>query len=267
MFKAKILALALSTCAIVPAFAVSTPTPSSKDSRVLYANYDPSNVVQLYGVIGRQTFVKFDNDERVLDLAGGDTSAWEIGVIAAGNGFFIKPKTSLDPNTNITIVTNKRFYNFDLKLTKSRAMYTIVFRYPDQEAKQSNAIRTASRVSGLFAESKGKVRNHNYWLQGPEAMTPIQVWDDGRFTYFKFSPGQDIPAFYYVDDQGNESLAEAHPDGNEVVSIARLEKKFVLRNGDGVACVYNKGWSRYAKFSEYSKTVSPDVQRVIKGAE
>lgn len=264
--KLRALVIAVSFCVSLPVLAVSNPSPSPKDSRVLTVNYDPYNVIQLYGVIGRQTFVKFDKSERIQDLAGGDTSAWEIGVIAQGSGFFIKPKTNLDPNTNITIITNKRFYNFDLKISKVRKMYSVLFKYPDDEAATQKAAADSTRVQSIFASSKGKVRNTNYWLEGPESVSPIAVWDDGRFTRFKFSPGQDIPTFYYVDDQGNEALAPFSMEDDETVVIARLDKKFVMRNGDMVACAFNKGWSRYAKFREYTKTVSPDVKRVIKGA-
>lgn len=42
------------------------------------------------------------------------------------------------------------------------------------------------------------------WISSDIA--PINIWDDGTFTYFKFGANTDIPAIYYVDENGRKSI-------------------------------------------------------------
>lgn len=149
-----------------PAWAVSTTVPAKGDSRIRFVDYDPADVVPLVARYGRQTFVKFADDEKIEDLGGGDTEAWEIGVTTRPNSFFIKPKTR-SPNTNITVVTNKRHYNFELQLyaeAQPRAngkprviptgtnMYMVWFRYPQEDAKAKAMADQGKRVDQLLQQ-------------------------------------------------------------------------------------------------------------------
>jgi type IV secretion system protein VirB9 len=262
-----------------PAWAVSETVPSKGDSRIRFVEYDPADVVPLVAKYGRQTFVKFAEDEKIEDLGGGDTDAWEIGVTTRPNSFFIKPKAR-SPNTNITVVTNKRHYNFELQLYaeaqpkkngKPRVaptgtnMYMVWFRYPQDDAKAKAMADQGKRVDQLLQQG-ATARNRAYTVQGASSITPTEAFDDGSFTYLRFAPRADMPAVYYVGEDGIEKLATFNVK-DDVLVVHRVAPKLVLRRGDVlVACIFNEAFDPVGA-KRPTNTKSPAVERVIKGAE
>jgi type IV secretion system protein VirB9 len=75
-----------------------------------------------------------------------------------------------------------------------------------------------------------------------------------------------MPAVYATDAEGRESLVNAHVDGNQIV-VHRLVRKLTLRKGNAVACVVNRSFDLDGGKDNRSGTVSPDVQRVIRGGQ
>ena len=83
--------------------------------------YDPSEVVELHGVLGYQLSLEFDPAERIENVAIGDSLGWQVTPNRKANLLFIKPM-SLRPDTNMTVITNLRRYNFQLSVVNpSRA--------------------------------------------------------------------------------------------------------------------------------------------------
>jgi type IV secretion system protein VirB9 len=107
--------------------------------------------------------------------------------------------------------------------------------------------------------------NFDYWVAGSELISPTGARDDGRFTYLLFSNNRDMPAVYLVDEAGKESLIGTHVEGNTIV-VHLVVPKLVLRRGDAVACLLNKGFD-LGSYNDRSGTVSSDVTRTIKEAE
>ncbi len=90
---------------------------------------------------------------------------------------------------------------------------------------------------------------------------------DGRFIYLTFTNNRDMPAVYSVDEQGNEALINTNViDGNTIV-IQRMVRHLMLRKGSAVASVVNKSFDLDGGIDNITGTVSPDVERVIKGAQ
>lgn len=257
-------------CAVLlplPALAIQPTYPAEGDARIRYVDYDAANVVKIVARYGRQTFVKFADDERIEDLGGGDTAAWEIGVAQRQNSFFIKPKDR-SPNTNITVITNKRFYNFELQLDtgKGQNMYMVWFRYPSEEAKARSATDSRRRAEDMLKKGgAGQAQNRNYTMQGSDSIAPIEAWDDGQFTYLRFAPRADFPTVYYVAEDGTETLANNHPE-DDLIVVHRVAKKLVLRKGNLVTCIFNESFDPVGA-KRPTNTKSPAVERVIRGVE
>ena len=67
------------------------------------------------------------------------------------------------------------------------------------------------------------------------------MFDDGKFTYFKWPENTSTPALFLVAADGSESLANyGVRDGYQIVE--QLAPRFVLRNGKEVTYVINDGW-------------------------
>ena len=82
------------------------------DSRMKLLMYDESDIYTITTKYGYQTHIVFDAREEINTISIGDRSMWQI--IPAGNRLFIRPMNE-NVSTNMTIITNKRSYQFDLK--------------------------------------------------------------------------------------------------------------------------------------------------------
>lgn len=269
---------------MVPALALAEATPDrgAIDTRVRTIDYDPANVVRLGTFYGVSTHVQFAENEKITDVAVGDTDAWQI--IPRGRNLFVKPKAE-KADTNVTVITDKRTYQFALVVEprslkdvtawrNPNLIYSLAFRYPDEEAaaraakaKVDEDKRKANEVKTRLADAKKEGSNFDYWAAGSAEISPTAARDDGRFIYLTFSNNRDMPAVYEVDEQDNEALVNTNViEGNTIV-VQRMVRKLVLRKGDYAVCIVNKAFSLDAGLDNTSGTIAPTVQRVIKGAK
>ncbi|ENG0237318.1 TrbG/VirB9 family P-type conjugative transfer protein [Burkholderia multivorans] len=265
--KLRALFVCVALAAPLPALAVQQTHPSPADARIRFIDYDPYNVPTIYARIGGDLLIVFQNGEVVKDMGGGDTDAWGVGVSTAGNSVFMKPKVT-SPNMNLHVITNKRIYSIDLKLAgKGQTAYqTIFYRYPDDERAKRDAANQRTLARDLLNAGAATVKNRNYTMQGADALAPLEAWDDGTFTYFRFPANRDVPSVYYVDDAGKEHLVNKDMNANYVLTVQKIAKKFVFRSGDIVTCIFNESYNPNAERSP-TNTTSPNVERVIKGGQ
>lgn len=243
------------------------PEPGKKDSRIRFATYDPYDVVTIYVRYGLGTHIVLDAAEKVEDITGGDTEAWGVATKKDRSGLFIKPAADL-PDSNIHVVTTKRTYTFDLKLARKKkgpsGYMTVFFRYPAAERAASAATAEAEQVRGLL-DAVSPAGNRRYTVQGSNDLAPIEAWDDGRTTFLRFRARSSIPAVYAArgDDDSIEQID--NPTVKEdVVQLPGVRRKFVLRIGDQVACVFNEGYDPNAP-RPATNTASPYVKRTVRG--
>lgn len=269
---------------LVPAMAMAeiTPPKGDYDPRVRIVDYNPLNVVKLTTFYGVSTHVQFADGETIRDVAVGDDQAWKV--VPRGSHLFIKPQAE-KADTNVTVITDKRTYQFAL-VVQPRAVkdstawadpnliFSMAFRYPDEEAAKAAASAQKEALQARLGEIKGKLtdatkegQNFDYWVAGSEEISPTAARDDGRFIYLTFTNNRDMPAVYSVDEQGNEALINTNViDGNTIV-VQRLVRRLILRKGIAVASVVNKSFDLGGGMDNTTGTVSPDVERVIKGAQ
>ena len=86
---------------------------AAQDSRLQTLVFDENAVVRIEGRVKVQTTIKFAPDEVIENVAIGDSAAWQVQPNKAQTILFVKP---LEPaaRTNMTVVTDKRTYLFDL---------------------------------------------------------------------------------------------------------------------------------------------------------
>lgn len=257
-------------------YAVETPPPGTSDYRIRTADFHDGQVYKITGFFGFHAIVIFGRDERI-EKVGGFEKGWTINSL--GDKILVTPKVS-DADSNLTVVTNRRVYFFDLSVKpfptgkyRSQAhdaeqIYGLRFRYPEDEARaamlEAQAALAERKLTEAMNAASTKPRNLNYTYMGAETIRPYSVWDDGTFTYFKFYAQQDLPAFFVVNDDGSESVVNKsmEPDGDTLV-VQRVGKQFVLRMGNSVVCIYNESQTIYTP-SSGTETSSDRVQRVIK---
>jgi len=220
-------------CLALNAHAASVPIGTSADERMRQVTYDPNNVIVLHSHYGYQTDIEFSKNESIENVAIGDAGVWQA--VPTQSHLFIKPMA--DSKTNMTVLTNKRSYHFLLKSSnnaRDEQTFRLTFYYPDEEISLANSV---------IAESQHRSPmdyNWRYSYSGDRQLSPVQVFDDKQFTYFKFknAHANPLPALFIVNPDRTESLVNYHLEGEYVV-VNRVAKQFTLRHGQQTTCVYN----------------------------
>jgi type IV secretion system protein VirB9 len=227
------LAAALALLA-APAFAV-VPRPGAGDPRIHVVDYDPEAVVELRGALGFQLSLEFDPAERIENVAIGDALGWQVTPNRRANLLFLKPQRA-GPDTNMTVVTSLRTYNFQLSVRPRGAArtvpFTVRFLYPAP---------AVAFVAPPPPRPPPQERNRDYSYQGSTRTLPVRVFDDGDSTYFAFKQQEDLPAIYAVDPDGKEAVVNSH-ERDGLVVVDRVTRGFVLRRGSEVTRIYNDGF-------------------------
>ena len=209
-----ILALAF---AALPAHAQVRPQPGSGDPRIQSVMYDADQVVQLQVPTGYELTVEFAPDERIENVAVGDSGGWQVTPNKRGDRLFLKPLQG--STTNMTVVTDARTYVFELSPgSAGSAPYIVRFHYPAPPAAADAA---------AAALEPGR-----YKLAGSSDVRPDAISDDGSKTYILWRDSQTLPAVFVIDRDGKETLADgAMRDGRYVLDsvndklVFRLDKK------------------------------------------
>uniref|UniRef100_UPI0031011319 P-type conjugative transfer protein VirB9 n=1 Tax=Neorhizobium sp. EC2-8 TaxID=3129230 RepID=UPI0031011319 len=274
---ASIVALVLSSC-ISSAFGLEIPQGATQDSRVRFVNYQPFNITRIVGTLRSSVQVEFASDEEIAHVALGNSVAWEVA--PAGNILFLKPREN-QPVTNISVVTTRRdgstrSYQMELTVRNGtveagqNTYFYVKFRYPGDEAELRRQ-QAASRALAAQAKDADNVlalheaygpRNWRYSAQGSQPLEPQSVYDNGKITTFAFVGNQEMPAIYMENSDGSESLVPKSVDGN-LVMVHAISRKFILRRGKDVLCVFNEAYDRVG-INPDTNTTSPSVERVVK---
>lgn len=195
------------------------------------------------------TAIYLDKTEMVLHVDIGDPLAWKASP-AKDTPYilFIEPQLP-QSDTNMTVITNKRSYQFHLITNASdtpqskNVIYALQFKYPDQEKMQfSNALSDIQKTFLGNNPNNAVKWNYDYSFYGSKRIAPIQTVDNGTFTVFKFSKHVVLPAIFAVDDHQNESVVNFRVEG-DFVFVQGVYRQYTLRNGDDVATVYNDSFS------------------------
>ncbi len=205
---------------LLPAAATAQlrPTPGPGDPRIQSVAYDTNQVVQLQVATGFQLTVEFAPDERIENVAIGDSGAWQVTPNKRGDHLFIKA-VQQGVTTNLTVVTDARSYSFELLPLYGPLpdmAYTVRFTYP------APAVATVADAPAAAAPGR-------YKLSGSRAIRPTEIDDDGLKTYIVWPPEKPLPAIFAVDEKGHEMLVDgAMRDGQYVIDSVKPKLLFRL---------------------------------------
>lgn len=226
-----------------------------------------------------------------------DRNAWCITADAGSNQIWVKPKDKATHN-NLEVRTNKRDYSFDFSVLKNptgssrgsslnkQPMFRVVFEYPQDElikAERDKALQYAQHQAEFNEQhqlSEFLVLQHRLSTNAPlprnwnyrqsannrgKAFIPEMVFDDGRFTYFRFKGNTDIPTIF-IDGADGEEKVNFHisKDDPKLLVAEALAKKFVLRQGKAVVSVFNEAYNPVGVAPQDGTTVE-GVERVVLG--
>jgi type IV secretion system protein VirB9 len=242
MKKIALILLAVFLFLPVKSFAVQVPRVIGSEKRFRVYVYNPNDVYKYMGYYMYQSYIEFDEDEKVQTISMGDSTAWQM--VTLGNKLFLKPIASY-PETNMTLLTNKRTYHFELDATeaenvqKDEILFYVKFMYPDENDKTIVSFKTTKNRDDYPDMADLTKYNFNYEFSGSSKIAPIKVFDDGEFTYMEFpDENAEIPAIFVVNSSGYEALVNFRVVDNYIV-IERVDYQFTLRSGNDIVCIYN----------------------------
>ncbi len=232
----------------LPAFAAGAPVPVATDSRIktfVYSENDVFNVVTHYGY---QSNIEFGQNEEVETLSLGDRVPFQV--MPSGRRLFIRALLA-NARTNMTVITNKHAYQFDLVSVPApvtpneELVYVVRFFYPGDKknsaAQYSDGMK-AEPVSVMPASAPAdKVAyNYDYTFTGNDEIAPLKVFDDGKSTYFKLRTiGNAAPTVSVIDDSGKENLVPSSNNGEYWV-VNAVSSRFGIRQDEYKVTVYNE---------------------------
>jgi type IV secretion system protein VirB9 len=110
-----------------------------------------------------------------------------------------------------------------------------------------------------------EVLNSDYSIAEGKAsddIVPTLVFDDGRFTYFRFPGNRQIPAVFDVLGDGSETILNTRMEG-DVLVVDRVSRRLMLRAGSAVVGVWNDDFDLQGRPPMAGATV-PGVQRLLR---
>ena len=258
-------AFAVATCALLltPQACGCGGTAAHADPRLRVLAYSADEIFRLHGYAGYQIDLEFEPGERFVGLGAGDLRS--LGFAAEDNHLFLKPKAA-SVETNLTVLTTRRTYQFDYSASAQRpnptlgdVIYALRFTYPP-----SAADRAADALErGLASASEGRRRNLAYAYRGSPQLKPVAASDDGVQTRLRFDARGELPAIFVRNDDGSESLVNFTVAADELV-VHRIARLFTVRRGGLKGCIVNQDFSGGGERLG-SGTVAPAVERAVRG--
>jgi len=252
MIRAPRLVLARATFAAMVLVGASAGSAQANDPRLVEHMYDASEVVVIPGRPSVQATIAFEEDEHIENVAIGDSTSWQVTPNKRANLLFLKPLSD-DAVTNMTVVTDRRTYLFDL-IAGSDAMpiYVLRFAYPEEpKAKSDTQLALAasdlemSAANDPYAVTDPEMLNFKWKTKGAAKLYPAQTYDDGEATFLTWSEGTPIPAILVKDIEGTEGPVNFAVRGDTIV-VDGVPREIILRSGDDVASLINEGPIRKA---------------------
>ncbi len=266
------------------------------DPRLREIVYDPGTVVTLPVKRGVVSLIELDAGESISEVAaglGGDCSkadaAWCIAAHSGGRHLFVKAKSTASAPNNLAVVTDRRAHSFRFVVLPDHdprlPVYRLVVKAPvappavparvvAREVQALSALPPmpplppAPSPRQLVAErlqARPQVLNSNYSIaEGSHSadIVPTLVFDDGRFTYFRFPGNREVPAVFGVLGDGSETIVNSRME-EDLLVVDRVSRRLMLRAGQAVVGVWNEAFDLDGVPPGDGTTV-PGVQRTLK---
>jgi type IV secretion system protein VirB9 len=218
--------------------------PVTMDSRIKTYIYNPNEVFPVILHYGYHNHIDFPKNEFIKNIIIGNKADWEI--TNTGNRIFLQTY-SRSAHTNMTVITNKRTYEFDLvakgelQETDYDLAYAIKFYYPeearvvDAKINQDDDLVTMD-VSDLI---QGRI-NANYVYKGDSDLTPLVAFNDQKFTYLKFK-NEIVPKVETFARNGFAKEVKIF-SYNGYIIMNNIFPKIKLSYNKKTVYIYNKGF-------------------------
>jgi len=222
-----------------------TTASAAADNRIRSLAYEPDRIVQVTGRMGIQSTIQFDGNERIQNVAIGDSSKWQVTPNHGATLLFVKP---LAPRvrTNMTVVTDRRAYMFDLIAGDrfSTPVYALKFSYPNDKPAQDEASPaeatqqiTVAAATQQPATMTAEKLHFDWQSKGERKLVPSRVFDDGTSVFLAWNRETPLPAILTVSEDRKEGPLSYKMSGDYIV-VSPIPQNMVLRYGNRMALLW-----------------------------
>ena len=237
---------------LLAALLVAAIPARADDRRLVEHFYNADEVVQLQGRANVQAAIRFAENEHIENVAIGDSQSWQVTPNKRANLLFVKPLADRAA-TNMTVVTDKRTYLFDLVASPANRnpTYLLAFTYPEEPEEDEPQLAgagaagapTALEVAAAtdpYAVVDPVLLNHDWRRFGDSALLPQTIYDDGTATFLSWAAGTPLPAILVQDMEGTEGPVNYAVRGEQIV-VDGVPRRLILRSGEDIATLVNEG--------------------------
>ena len=221
----------------------------AKENVTTIFNYNENDSYRIYCRANNLTTIFLEPGEAVLGLDGGDTSRWTVKSTQTGSSkgpveiVQVKPQYFQPDNllkTNITITTDRRFYNIELVSAKEWYNPIVKFLYPGSIIReQIYKQQTEEKMTLVNPENL----NYKYSISTKKYdFAPSQIYDDGSRTIMIMKDLQELPSFHIKE--GKELIMVNYRVKGNYLIVDRIFDKGVLSVGKHKVYIKNKGQHR-----------------------
>ena len=276
--------------AVALAVGVDMAAAQATDPRLREVTYDARSVISVPVKRGVVTHVLLDPDESITDVASGlgsdctnPEATWCVAAEAGGRNIFVKAKSDARAPNNLAVVTDRRTHSFAFVVLADGDARVPVYRLVVKAPVVRNVVAVASApvepepsIPALPEPSPAEVIaerlragpavvNTGYSIAegtGSADIVPTLVFDDGRFTYFRFPGNREVPAVFHVLGDGSETLVNSRME-DDLLVVDRVSRRLMLRAGPAVVGVWNEAFDLDGSPPTNGTTVG-GVERILK---
>jgi type IV secretion system protein VirB9 len=215
------------------------------DPRVTERTYEDGHVVNVMARVGFQSTIGFGENEHIENVAIGNSAEWQITPNKRANLIFLKPASASATTTNMTVVTDRHTYLFELGTgPRVQPVYLLRFAYPDEPTPAASPKATVSAETSTVnkdttpAQSLARL-NFAWRASGSKELLPARSFDDGQAIYLAWPAGRDLPAVLTIGPDGKTEGPVNYSVNGDYLVVDRLYRKLILRSGKAVATLEN----------------------------
>lgn len=205
----------------------SEPTPPKKplSNNIKFFHYKNGKIYQIYCRQAKLTDIVFEENEKIISVAGSDTIDWQVSKTVSGSRtanyqhLIIKP-INPDKNDEFIITTNRRTYYVNASSNSKYYLPIVEWNYPQDQKKPHK--QSLTKLANSF--------NNDYQytiklLTGdkPDWM-PDMVYSHNNKTYIIFPKNsQTAPAlFFYKNQLVNYRISKNTYIVDGIIKVAQL---------------------------------------------
>lgn len=216
--------------------------PAHADPRIATRQYEGSDVVVVHGRAGIESTIAFADDEKIENVAVGDSAAWQVTPNKRANLLFVKP-AAIHARTNMTVVTDQHTYLFDLVSTPATpAVYMLRFSYPPRPHTPEPKLAGADLAAATTVVATPPVPptadpaalNFAWASHGDRHLLPDRSFDDGHSTYLQWPKDATLPAILVRESNGIEGPVNYTVRGDYII-VEGVPDQLILRQGKQIA--------------------------------